>query len=102
MRDQERERIWTRTTLRVGEFLRSLGEGVDRPGLPGGVMTGFVVRMPTEKRPDCLIVVRATGKEGRVVAFVGGLDLTQAILTWRAKYLGPGLKYREDRPYESG
>lgn len=99
MRDAEREAAYLKMTQRIGEFIVALEEGMGTKGLEGGRLTGVVVRMSTEERPECLVVVKAVVGEERWVAFVGALALDQALLMWRAKEKGRGLKWREDRPW---
>lgn len=99
MRNVKREAAWAKAMQNVGEFLDNL-EDWEVPGQPEGtVLTGVSIRLPTADRPEVLIVLKASGEGGRFVGFVGGLDLTQAILVWRARWMAAGMKWRKDRPY---
>lgn len=99
MRRTEAEERVNRANRRVGEFLQALTSGRGASGVPEGAVTRVTIRMPTLEQPEALLVVKASGESGDVVAFVGGLDLCQAILVWAAKDAGPGLKWREDIPW---
>lgn len=100
MRSAEREKRWNTTNRRVGEWLETIGEDYSPPGIEGAELVSVLVRSPTRDRPECLLVLKARVGEDRFVAFIGGLTVNQAILTWRAKGLGRGLKWRKDTPWE--
>ena len=99
MRAVDREAEWLKAMQRVGEFLSLCDNagGIKGPG--DATLTGFTARLPTEEKPETLLVLKASGGEGRFVSFVGGLTLTQALLTWRAKVMGGKVRWREDVPY---
>lgn len=99
MRQVSAEEREGKRNRRVGEFIQALTEGRGAAGIVDGVVTGVSVRLPTAADPGVLVVVRAEGAPGKRVGFVGGLDVTQAVLTWMAKDAGPGLKWREDVPW---
>lgn len=85
---------------RVGEFIQALTRGRGASGIIGGEVARITIRLPTVDAPEVLLVVKAEGDEGRRIAFVGGLDIVQAILVWAAKDARGGLKWREDVPWE--
>ena len=99
MRDGELEQVWTKRVSAIGEFMESIGKGRGVTGVPQGRVTRVTLRYPTEDRPEALVVVKVSGKDGDVVGFVGGLDVGTALLTWRAKDGAQGLKWRVDRPW---
>lgn len=99
MRAVDREAAWQKSVQRLGEFMGSLEELVDQGTPPGTRMVGLTVRLSTEGRPETLIVLKASGEGGAWVAFVGALDLAQALHTWRAKVTARSIKWREDVPY---
>lgn len=99
MRRADAEARVDRANRRVGEFIQSLTEGRGAKGVPEGTVTRLTVRLPAVEEPEALLVVRAVGADGAVVAFVGGLDVTQAVLIWAARDAGFGLKWREDLPW---
>jgi len=99
MRNINAEDRVNRMNRRIGEFIQGLTEGRGAQGVPGGAVVRITARLPTEDSPEALLVVKATSEVGDHVAFVGGLDLTQAFLTWAAKDRGTGLKWREDVPW---
>lgn len=99
MRNAKREAQESRRQERIGEFLEALEEGVGAKGLEGGAVTE--VRMLLNKRDagDTLFVVKASGAAGQFIAFVGARNVGEAVLTWRQKDTGNGLKWREDVPW---
>lgn len=100
MRNEERERTWDKRMQRIGQWIQALSSGRGTNGLPGGELTGLTVRLPTADRPETLIVIRAAALGKRYVAFCGALELSDALLTWRAKDGAKGVKWREDVPWE--
>jgi hypothetical protein len=56
--------------------------------------------MPSEVEPSTLLIVRASAKGEKFIAFIGAFSVTDAILAWRARVLGDGLKWRVDVPWE--
>ncbi|MCK4626632.1 MAG: hypothetical protein KAV00_15040 [Phycisphaerae bacterium] len=99
MRKADAEARVNAANRRVGEFLQALTQGRGASGILEGRVTRVTVMMPSEDRPEALLVVKATGDLGDRVAFVGGLDVVQAILVWAAKDSSKGLKWREDLPW---
>lgn len=95
--DEERE---NRRCRRAGELLASIDDGVEVIGLDRGVLTGFRVRLPTEEEPSVLLLVRASDERGKHIAFVGAYGVVDALLAWRARRTGDGLKWREDVPWK--
>lgn len=99
MRSAEAEKRLNAVNRRVGELLDAVANGMEPKGLDEATLTRINIRLPTRDSPESLIVVKAVSEQGRHIAFVGGLDVVQAMLTWRAKEAGPGLKWREDVPW---
>lgn len=100
MRRVDAEKQLDARNRRIGEFLAAIGQGLGAKGILEGVVTRVTVRFPTESQPEALLVVKVTGSQGDFVGFVGGLDVVQAILVWRAKETAEGLKWREDVPWQ--
>lgn len=99
MRAVDREAVWLKAMQRIGEFVESLGQ-LPVKGVPEDTeLKGFNVRLPTEERPDALIVLKASGEGGAFVAFMGGLTLAQAILGWRAEHVAGKIRWRVDVPW---
>lgn len=84
---------------RIGEFLRALERGQGTQGLEDAVITRLTIRFPTEQQPEALLVVKATAGGQEFVGFIGGLDVGQAMLMWRARDGQRGVKWREDVPW---
>jgi len=84
---------------RAGEWLAAVAEGRGCQGLTGAQVTDIRVRFPTRENPETLLVVKARTANEKYIGFVGGLDVVQALLTWRAKDGGKGLKWRVDIPW---
>lgn len=99
MRDGEAEEVEARRARRVGEFLAIVGTGRAAAPLEGGRVTAWRVRMPTEEEPSVLLVVRAVAGEEGHIAFIGAFSVTDALLAWRARATGSGMKWREDVPW---
>lgn len=100
MRDVDQEQVQEKRARRIGEFIDQLGSGVGVRDLPGGVLTAYKVRFPTEEEPNALVIVRARTREGLWIAFVGAYGLGDAVLAWRARQAGKGMRWREDVPYD--
>lgn len=100
MRQISVEEALEKKYARVGEFLQALTQGRGAEGILEGFVTGISIRLPSTDEPECLLVVKGAGVGGKYVAFVGGLDVVQAVLIWRAKAGAKGLKWREDVPWE--
>ena len=99
MRNEARERAWEKRVRRVGEWVEALSEGRGTTGLEGATLAGISVRMPTESQPETLLVIKARIGEDKYVAFCGALELAGALLAWRAKDGGKGLRWRVDVPW---
>lgn len=99
MRDANKEAALERRHRRVGEFLESLGQIGGLGGLQEGALVDFRVRLPTEEEPAALLIVRAAGAEGRVIAFVGAYGVIDVLLAWRARSEVGRMKWREDVPW---
>lgn len=99
MRNADREAVWNKTNRRIGEWVEVLDWERELKGLEGGVMDSVFIRLPSEDRPEALLVLKAHVGEQRYVSFAGALTVGQALLTWRAKAMGTGLKWREDVPW---
>lgn len=99
MRDTKEEAVQERRAARLGEFIEVLGQGHGTEGLEDGTLKDIRVRFATEEEPSTLLIVRATSREGDHIAFVGAYSAADALLAWRAKDAGPGLKWREDVPW---
>lgn len=103
MRDQELELAQAKVNERVGEWIWALGQGHGARSLPGGVVSGFRLTLPTEADPMVLLIVKASGEKGQFIAFVGAPTATAALLAWRARERAGGMKWRVDKPWgESG
>lgn len=99
MRDVQSEEILGLRCRRVGEWLERLSTGVAPASLPEGRYDGFRVRLPTEQDPSTLLVVRASAKGEKWIAFVGAYTVADAVLAWRARDLEGTVKWREDVPW---
>lgn len=100
VRNGQAEERLAKTNRRVGELFDGLAQGLVPKGLEKGQVTSVSLRLATEQHPEALCVIKATDAKGKHIAFVGGLDIVQALLTWRARETGPGLKWRDDVPWE--
>lgn len=85
---------------RVGEFLEALEGVLPTAGLEGGRVTSLRIRLPTEAEPSTLLVVKASTEGGDFITFIGGYQVTDVILAWRARCTGGVMKWREDVPWE--
>jgi len=99
MRDAQSEEAAGRRCRRVGEWLERLGTGVAPVGLPEGRYDGFRVRLPSEEDPSTLLVVRASEKGAKWIAFVGAYTVADAFLAWRAREQAGSMRWREDVPW---
>ena len=99
MRSIEGEGAVQKRWARVGEWLDALLAGHGRNPLEGVQLTEIRIRMPTEEDPMVLLIVKAAGATGKSIAFVGAGTPVQALLAWRKRDAGPGLKWREDKPW---
>lgn len=99
MRKPGAEERLNKINRRVGELFDRVAQGGPVKGLEEGRLTRLQMRLPTETQPEALLIVKATSAQGDHIAFIGGLDIVQALLTWRAKVMGPGLPWREDIPW---
>jgi hypothetical protein len=101
MRQTDAEQRLDARNRRVGEFLQVVTEGRGAKGVPEGVVTAVNIRLPTRDEPEALLIVKAEGPTGKWIAFVGGLDVVQAVLMWATKDRRTGLKWREDVPWDA-
>lgn len=99
VRNVERERAWDKRMVRIGLWIEALAYGSGTNGLPDGKLTGLTIRLPTGDRPETLIVIRACSGGQDYVAFCGALELSDALLTWRAKDGAKGVRWRVDEPW---
>lgn len=100
MRDVNKEAKQGVRDRRIGEFVNSWGEESCVRGLEGGTLVDVRVRLPTEEDPSTLLVIRASGKQGKVVAFVGAFSVGDAVLAWRARCVAHTMKWRPDVPWK--
>lgn len=77
--------------LDVGRGCKALDEGV---------VTSIRVLLPGGGRGDVLVVVKARRGDENYVGFVGGPDLVTALLTWKKKEIGEGLRFRREVPWD--
>lgn len=99
MRAADLEKAWTKRMVRVGEWVAYLSTEGRLPGLEGAQLDEIRIRWGQPHRTDVLLVIKASVEEQRYVAFVGALTVADAMLAWRAKKMGGGLRWREDRPF---
>lgn len=99
MRNADAEARENTRNRRVGEFIQAVTDGQGAAGLETGRVSRITMRLPSRDDPEALVVVKASGEGGDFVAFIGGLDLVQALLTWAAKDQGKGLRWRVDIPW---
>ena len=100
MRKATAEQKWLKRLERAGEVLAGVQEGYGAKAVAGATILEIRLLLRSPDRGDCLLIVKASSPEGRHVAFCGGPDPVTALLTWRAKEEGAGIKYREDRPWK--
>ena len=99
VRDAEREAREARKHRRVGEWLDRLEDAYEPQGLEGGAYTEVRIRLPVGDGGDTLLILKATGPAGKYIAFVGALDPLGAMLAWRSREGGPGMKWRVEVPW---
>lgn len=99
MRSKDAEHRLDTRNRRVGELLDAICNGLEPKGLANGSVTRIKIKAPSRDDPEALVAVQATDGVGKHIAFVGGLDIIQALLTWRAKEAGGGLRWRPDVPW---
>jgi len=99
VRQVTNEQKWVKRLEKVGALFEALGAGRGCKSLPEGTITEVRLLMPSERRADVLVVVKASTPAGKFVGFAGGPDPVTAILIYRKKEAGSGLKFREERPY---
>lgn len=99
MRDIDQEERLGKLYRRVGEWLAGLSHGMGAGSLPGGEVTSWRFKMATEDDPMTLLIVKATATTGDWIAFVGAPSVCGALLAWRAREAGAGLKWKADRPW---
>lgn len=80
--------------------IEGLGNGWGCKSLHAGTVTSIRILLAGADRTDVLVIVKACVGDQQYVGFVGGPDVTTALLIWRRKEQGVGLAYREDRPWE--
>lgn len=91
---------------RFDKLLRSLGFAVlrlERSG-PGGEAEGVELtevrfKLDADNRTSVLVICKGTEEGQQLVAFVGGPDLSTAMIAVGKALAGRALKWREDRPY---
>lgn len=101
MRDADLEAAEAKRQRRVGEWLEAIHEGRGCTGLRGGVLREVRFKMPAVEDPMVLMVVKATDETGDSIAFVGAPTVSAALLAWRKRDGGAGLKWREDVPWSA-
>lgn len=102
MRDGDRERDWMKRLARAAEFLEALEAGHIYQKREGFQIREVRILMNTRGAGDSLLVAKALEGDDKVVAFVGGRTVVEALLTWRQKEAGKGIKWRPDTPYPGG
>lgn len=100
MRDADGEKAWERRLTGASMCLEALTSGWGCKSLKNGKVSKITILLPSPERGECLLVVKAHSDDGDFVGFVGGLDVVTAMLMWKAKEGGQGLKYREDTPWQ--
>jgi len=99
-RDGDQERKYYQRLARAAEWLSGIEDGKGMDGLKTGCCTEVRIKMGASASGECLLVIKAYDETGKHIAFVGALDVIDALLTWRAKADHGGLKWREDVPWE--
>ena len=99
MRNVDKERDWAKRLQRIGEWVEHLEKGLHPGGLEDGRVKEVRALLNTRDMGDTLLVIKAHDEAGDWVAFVGGRNLAEALLTWRQREGAKGLKWKEDRPW---
>jgi hypothetical protein len=98
-RNTEREEAWLRSCQRIGEWFGAVDCGRGCSGLEGAELIDVRIKIGPSEDPGVLLVIRAEAMGQRFVAFVGGMDTSTALLTWRQQAMAGTMKWREDRPW---
>lgn len=100
MRNVSAEQKWIKRLQASGALWEMVDNGGGCKGLEGGELVSVRVLLPSEKRADVLLVVKARRGAEDFVGFVGGPDTVTAFLMWRRKERGEGLRFRREKPWE--
>lgn len=99
MRNTDREAAWEKRVQRIGEWIEAIESGSGPKGLEDAKVVEVRCRLGAAGTGDTLLILKASGTAGEMVAFVGARNLAEAVLAWRQKESAGGLKWREDRPW---
>lgn len=100
MRNADREAIWDRQVVNLGNFVKRLVAGGGLGGLEDGVLDRISIKVGGPDDPGVLCVLKATRGGESYVAFVGGRDVEQMVYTWAERDRAGKLKWTEDVPWE--
>ena len=96
MRNAEAEGKWVKRLEDAGSALEATTAGRGCKALEDGALYEIRILLTSETRGDVLMVLKARKGAEKYVAFVGGPDPVTALLQWRAKERGAGVKWRLD------
>ncbi len=99
MRMADREAAWEKRLVRIAEWLEASESGELGAGAEGVQVLEVRMLLNAREAGDTLLVLKGCRAGEPVVAFVGALNVGQAVLTWRQKTRAGKLKWREDRPW---
>lgn len=96
MKNVEAEAKWLARLRAAGTVVEGLAAGQGCKALEKGEMREVRILLTSPERGDVLMVLKAFAAGSKYVAFVGGPDAVTALLAWRAKEQGAGVKWRLD------
>lgn len=96
MRNIKAEEKWLKRLQGVGSMLEMVDSGGGHVARPQTQLTEIRLLLPSPSRGDVLVVLKGLEGATKYVAFVGGPDAMTAMLQWKAKEGGSGVKWRVD------
>jgi hypothetical protein len=80
----------------VGMAMQALDENLDKLDAKGVSFDGMTCKAPTELRSDWLITVRATVNSEKVIAFMSGYTMAEAVDKALRDFAAGKLKWKVD------
>ncbi len=90
---------WEKELRAAGIALHHLKRHAEGGNGSSPMLTEVRLKLDADEGTSVLMILKATGSEGSLVAFVGGADMVSVILSAAKKIVAGVLRWREDRPW---
>lgn len=99
-RQSRADEEWDKETTAMGMAVRRVAKSAAEGDDAGIVLTDIRFRLASDGGVTVLAILKGTGDEGPVVAFIGAFDFPRAVMSCGKALEAGAVKWREDRPWK--